>query len=138
MLPDGGVPLSQLFNFSQHSIGLYLIIMLADTFLYFVLAWYLDQVVQPDWGSTRPWTFIFEYLWKQIRKRTVKGQQRAAEMMLMDGEDDLLLGEERMDDIWKADWVEPVAQEIRQKGTAVKIRNLVKRYPGKGNCHYSS
>lgn len=131
MLPDDGVPLSRLFRFDEHSIGLYILIMLFDTALYFCLAWYLDQVVQPDWGSTKPWTFIFEYLWIQIRKRTTRGKQRAAELMLLDsGEDDLLLGDAQAH--WKEEWVEPVSKQLQEKGAAVRVRNLVKRFPGKG------
>lgn len=128
MLPDRGVALPDLFNFSEHDVGLHLIMLCVDTLLYFALAWYLDEVVERDWGSTKHWTFVFGYVTKRIKRFLRPGEEvKEEERALLKGiSADLKEGA-------GDDWVEPVSSEVKKKGIAVKIRGLVKRFPGKGN-----
>lgn len=124
MLPDGGVPLTSVFNFSEHDIGLHLAMLSVDTILYFILAWYLDEVVERDWGSTKHWTFIFGYMMTKIRK-TFGWQLKEEESTPLQSID--------TNDTPEEEWTESVPNELKATGVAVEIRGLIKRFPGKGN-----
>lgn len=129
MLPDQGVRLVDLFNFSQHRIGVYFLVLIWDTALYFFLAWYLDQVTQSDWGSAKDWTFVFRRLnnWlnRKLKTPAFLGSRAEARGLLMKEEE-----EEDQLTVEEVDWVEQVPRELLQRGPAVRIRGLVKRFPG--------
>lgn len=119
MLPDNGVTLVDTFHFEQHDIGIHIIMLSIDTVLYFVLAWYLDEVVERDWGSTKHWTFVFDYVTRKIKK-LYKADTVVVEVRLTD-------------ELREADqWTEQVSSQVKSSGLAVQIRGLVKRFPGKG------
>ena len=47
-------------------LGAVMLMLCADTMLYFALAWYLAAVVPSQYGSSRPWHFCFKPdYWKQ-------------------------------------------------------------------------
>lgn len=159
LLPDHGVTVMDLFDFSSpnQSVGIHLFFLTFDTFLYFALAWYLDQVVQSDWGGTKHWTFVFGYLREHLRKgfqkvvaffsRSRSGERgdafdaqpllqrngreaQAAGPSAADGDDleDLCVS-------LNAEWVEPVSQEVRARGVAVRVRHLLKSFPVRKKQH---
>lgn len=41
-------------------LGGIMLLLLADTLLYLLLAWYLGAVMPTQWGSSQPWNFILK------------------------------------------------------------------------------
>lgn len=149
LLPDRGVTLIDVLDFDSpdQSIGLHLFFLAFDTLLYFVLAWYLDQVVQRDWGGTKHWTFVFGFVRERLSRCVCHVKKWFTKTRPAHDEEPLLIDalhscareatdsqadvEDASKNEFNSEWVEPVPQEVRARGIAVKIRNLVKRFPVK-------
>lgn len=50
-------------------LGAVLLLLSADTVLYLALGWYFGAVMPTQWGSSRPWNFLFtpQYWSKQLK-----------------------------------------------------------------------
>eukprot|EP00917_Polyrhabdina_sp_WS-2016_P008109 GHVP01018113.1.p1 GENE.GHVP01018113.1~~GHVP01018113.1.p1 ORF type:complete len:1786 (-),score=325.54 GHVP01018113.1:757-5880(-) len=111
LLPDKGVTWENLFNSEDHDVGFCVIMLTVDCIVYYLLAWYLDQVLQSEHGIAHEWTYP---LTQMFRKRENIKQVE-------------------LEKLPASEWNEEVDEEISKNGISVAIRGLTKNFKGTEN-----
>lgn len=124
-LPMRRVTLFNLFNFTEHHMGFYTVMLIIDAFGYWALAWYMDTVFAGSYGQSRPWyypiTESFNFL-----SRSFMGESDYFPIPL-----DSEMPEE-FDTASMQAFAEPVNPVVKAKGVAISIRNLRKHFTVRG------
>lgn len=114
--------LSLYINFRKHDVGFYFIMICIDTFLYFVLACYLDGA-----GWTKYWKIDVGRAVQTVVRLISKTESAKRKE-----EEEGLFQSKYSTEFELYDWVERLPEEIKEKGVAVKIRKLTKTFRGRG------
>jgi ATP-binding cassette subfamily A (ABC1) protein 1 len=105
-----------------------LIMLAADSLIYLILGWYLGNVLPREYGSPRPWYFVFAPdFWRGVfgKKKTLPTRPSDIEMKEAKGE-----GSDAGDDDHSAD-IEEVNVEMKlqeQRGDCVSIKGIRREF----------
>lgn len=113
-------------KFRVHQISIYLgfytIFLAGDAFAYWALAWYFDTILSGSFGASKPWYYPITDTWNYFLQAT--GWKSHYDLTTMRASlipDDVAEGD-------MEGYTESVHPSLRQKGQAVRIRNLVKEF----------
>lgn len=111
-------------------LGMYTIMLIVNAFGYFILGWYFDSVLPGSFGSTKPWYFplvdISKFVWRGLQWLPDKASESELHAKLVANTAVVLPGSS------SNGFIEPAPQNLRDKGLAVQIRNLVKEFSVSG------
>ena len=112
------------YTFTNYSVLIMFIMLIADLLLYFFLGYYLQNILPHDFGVRKPWNFIFtpSFWGCKDKKNTIKNNLINYKQS---NEDLIIKGNQEENDNFQS---EEIYKEMNDPKDALKIRELVKRF----------